>query len=306
MKHGWKWKECNQPSLPNQSHSETSMIAHQMSSEISLMKDISPMMLSQDASSPQQFLKRNHDNIPTGPLGTVNTMTVSSPEMSMIASQVESQRTSSNASFMIPSSEGDSTPPIYQWLQMIPDDYHHNNHDWYIVPNAMMGTGNGYVHILIHPESWQRIMPVTPDRDNTPYIISQLGSIFIQEWKYQKGITGTVYHSFMAPMTLPSNHKDPMPILIFQATLDFGASTDPSYSDDRTLNDLHPLAFSTINSKEDILTQGAMFKAHDKDEFIKAQEPKIRGLKGFDVFQYHAISELPVNTKLINLIWTYH
>jgi len=50
-----------------------------------------------------------------------------------------------------------------------------------------------------------------------------------------------------------------------------------------------------------------MLRAHDQDEFIKAQQPKKDGLQNADIFLYHYMSELanlPASICLLSAIWS--
>jgi hypothetical protein len=55
----------------------------------------------------------------------------------------------------------------------------------------------------------------------------------------------------------------------------------------------------------DPLTQSGMLKAADRDQFITAQVPEIRGLEQQGVFTYHKIANLPPHARLLNAIWSY-
>ena len=51
---------------------------------------------------------------------------------------------------------------------------------------------------------------------------------------------------------------------------------------------IDPLAFqaSKKGNNPDVLSRGQMIKAQDKDEFLKVEELKLRGLEDFGVFEY--------------------
>ena len=75
---------------------------------------------------------------------------------------------------------------------------------------------------------------------------------------------------------------------------------------DGILNDLDPFAFAAAaDNSSDTLTQSQMLKADDRNEFVKAQVPEIEGLVEAGVFEYHFMSELPKNARLLNAIWSY-
>ena len=55
---------------------------------------------------------------------------------------------------------------------------------------------------------------------------------------------------------------------------------------DNLVNDLHPLAFATGKSENDVFHLGQMLKQHDKNDFIRAMEKEINGHregKHFDI-----------------------
>jgi len=72
---------------------------------------------------------------------------------------------------------------------------------------------------------------------------------------------------------------------------------------------LDPCAFAAgTDNNPDILSQSAMLHAHDRHQFVLAQQPEITGLEDADVFEYHPMGELqslPVGTRLLNAIWSY-
>ena len=71
----------------------------------------------------------------------------------------------------------------------------------------------------------------------------------------------------------------------------------------------NPLVYNSMlnamNNKEDILTQGDMLKAPDREKFLEAQAPELEGLQDMEVFEFVKISDLPPKTKLLNAIWSY-
>jgi len=51
-----------------------------------------------------------------------------------------------------------------------------------------------------------------------------------------------------------------------------------------------------------------MLHAHDRHQFVVAQQPEITGLEDADVFKYHSMGELqslPLGMHLLNAIWSY-
>jgi hypothetical protein len=72
-------------------------------------------------------------------------------------------------------------------------------------------------------------------------------------------------------------------------------------------NDLssQPVASTTCNNKEDILTQSQMLKAADSGAFIECQRAEIAGLKQFGVMDIEHISQLHAKAKLLSSIWSY-
>jgi len=60
------------------------------------------------------------------------------------------------------------------------------------------------------------------------------------------------------------------------------------------------------DNKQDILTQGQMFKAPDKQEFIRCQADEIGSLYDLDIMDAHPISSLPPHACLLSSIWSYH
>ena len=56
----------------------------------------------------------------------------------------------------------------------------------------------------------------------------------------------------------------------------------------------NPLAFATgTKNNPDILSQGQMFKAEDREKFIASQLPEIQGLVDANVFEFRSMSDLP-------------
>ena len=63
---------------------------------------------------------------------------------------------------------------------------------------------------------------------------------------------------------------------------------------DGIFNTDNPLAFAAgMKNNPDILSQGQMFKADDREKFIASQLPKIQGLVDADIFKFHSMSDLP-------------
>jgi Reverse transcriptase (RNA-dependent DNA polymerase) len=70
------------------------------------------------------------------------------------------------------------------------------------------------------------------------------------------------------------------------------------------LSIFEPVGFAA-STNEDVLTQAEMLRAHDKDEFLKAQVKEIEGLIELNVWKYVQLKDLPTNAQLINGIWSY-
>jgi hypothetical protein len=66
-----------------------------------------------------------------------------------------------------------------------------------------------------------------------------------------------------------------------------------------------PILQKEGDNKQDILTQGQMFKAPDKQEFIRCQADEIASLYDLDIMDAHPISSLPPRARLLSSIWSY-
>jgi len=55
----------------------------------------------------------------------------------------------------------------------------------------------------------------------------------------------------------------------------------------------------------DTLTQSAMLKASNREDFLCAQAPELTGLHDSGIFSYHTIDTLPSKACLLNAIWSY-
>ena len=94
-----------------------------------------------------------------------------------------------------------------------------------------------------------------------------------------------------------------------QARIFANMQTVDDGSENGTFNIDNPLVFNTMlnamNNKEDILTQGDMLKAPDREKFLDAQAPELEGLQDMEVFEFVKTKDLPPETKLLNAIWSY-
>ncbi len=147
-----------------------------------------------------------------------------------------------------------------------------------------------------------------PHSFQTPKAHSQytayLGSSDFCAYKQQKGINGHIYIQ-KDVRAMDMNHipvrsdKDVAPSRdyphIFSAFCDL-----PVLYTEASIQ-----CFLVMNNKEDTLTQSQMLKTPDRDSFIAAQIPEIRGLEKLQVFQYQNIRDLPPNAKLFSSIWSY-
>ncbi len=144
-----------------------------------------------------------------------------------------------------------------------------------------------------------------PHRVQTPKVHSQytayLGSSDFHAYKQQKGVNGHIYIKKavcvmdVKPITAQSDNdaapKGDSPH-IFSAFCDLLVLyTEASIQ-----------CFLAMNNKDDTLTQSQMLKTPDRDSFIAAQIPEIRGLEKLKVFQYHNIQDLPPKAKLLSSI----
>ena len=76
---------------------------------------------------------------------------------------------------------------------------------------------------------------------------------------------------------------------------------------DGSFNIDNPIAFAAgAKNNPDILSQGQMLKATDREKFIASQLPEIQGLVDADVFEFRSMSDLPPRACLLNAIWSYH
>ena len=76
---------------------------------------------------------------------------------------------------------------------------------------------------------------------------------------------------------------------------------------DGSFNIDNPITFATgAKNNPDILSQGQMLKAIDREKFIASQLPEIQGLVDTDIFEYRSMADLPPRACLLNAIWSYH
>jgi hypothetical protein len=59
------------------------------------------------------------------------------------------------------------------------------------------------------------------------------------------------------------------------------------------------------DNKNDILTQGQMLRAPDKDKFVQCQRDEMQSLKDLDIMDVLPMSQLPHKVRLLNSIWSY-
>jgi hypothetical protein len=79
-----------------------------------------------------------------------------------------------------------------------------------------------------------------------------------------------------------------------QSIVDQRNITFDGVSIDGIFNTDNPLAFAAgTKNNPDILSQGQMFKATDREKFIASQLPEIQGLVDADVFEFRSMSDLP-------------
>jgi hypothetical protein len=127
------------------------------------------------------------------------------------------------------------------------------------------------------------------------------GSTAFRNIKRYKGIDGNIYvpkPSSVTSHTYEPQSQPPLPLSIgtFSAFYDL-----PFIPTEGTIQ-----SFLAVDTREDTLTQSQMLRALDKDDFIKVQQPEIRGLENMNVFKYLPINTLPKNAKLLSSIWSYH
>jgi hypothetical protein len=131
--------------------------------------------------------------------------------------------------------------------------------------------------------------------ETLPYInlCSIACSAALQEYQQLHGLNATVY---VATSTVPYIDDSDAP-----------AMTVPSGN---ILSPLAPTAaMPTISTprdnKNDILTQGQMFKAQDVAKFIACQQDEINALYDLDIMDALPISSLPPKARLLCSIWSY-
>ena len=75
---------------------------------------------------------------------------------------------------------------------------------------------------------------------------------------------------------------------------------------DGSFNIDNPIAFAAgAKNNPDILSQGQMLKATDREKFIASQLPEIQGLVDADIFEYRSMTDLLPRARLLNAIWSY-
>jgi len=72
------------------------------------------------------------------------------------------------------------------------------------------------------------------------------------------------------------------------------------------LDSLDPTAYLALDNANDTLTRSQMLKAHNRNDFLAAEDDELRGLIDMQTWKYKRISELPLGTHLINSVWSYH
>jgi hypothetical protein len=66
-----------------------------------------------------------------------------------------------------------------------------------------------------------------------------------------------------------------------------------------------PVSLTASDNKQDILTQGQMFKAPDAEKFIACQVDEITSLYDLDIMESFPITTLPSRARLLSSIWSY-
>jgi hypothetical protein len=118
----------------------------------------------------------------------------------------------------------------------------------------------------------------------------------LQNYQITNGISGMVY---MVETTQPVK-ADPATI-----------SDDPiaanllSYALSATTTSAAPAAVSVADNKNNILTQGQMLWAPDKDRFIACQADEINTLNDMDIMDILPFAQLPSHARLLSAIWSY-
>jgi len=65
------------------------------------------------------------------------------------------------------------------------------------------------------------------------------------------------------------------------------------------------MSFLALNNANDTLTHSQMLRAHDKNDFLQAEDNKLNGLLKMNAWWYWCISSLPPNAQIINSVWSY-
>jgi hypothetical protein len=66
-----------------------------------------------------------------------------------------------------------------------------------------------------------------------------------------------------------------------------------------------PVSLTESDNKQDIMTQGQIFKAPDANKFIECQADEISSLYNLDIMDAMPIASLPPRARLLSSIWSY-
>jgi hypothetical protein len=136
------------------------------------------------------------------------------------------------------------------------------------------------------------------------------GSESFELWKKQECIHADVFHC-TRPNAISTPPSSPPETPTNEINTYFSTFDHPPYplvyapTSEGALNISPPHVYQAATQVQDTLTQSAMLKAADKQDFIKAQHPEIAGLERKGVFSYHPINTLPPKARLLNAIWSY-
>jgi hypothetical protein len=134
-----------------------------------------------------------------------------------------------------------------------------------------------------------------------PYINLQpvACSASLAEFQRLHGLHANVYTAH-ATVSLPSPSVSPVsaPVPEDDCHMFTSRTADPALAPP-------PILQTEGDNKQDILTQGQMFNAPDKQEFIHCQADEIASLYDLDIMDAHPISSLPPRARLLSSIWSY-
>ena len=149
----------------------------------------------------------------------------------------------------------------------------------------------------------QRATPPSSNEEQTnfPNVISQLASLVDKEKDPVMREQAELLAALLAPgppilSEGEEEEEEDIPLDRILQILDNHHIIDDIVSEEGEFNDfINPFAFRACKkgNNPDVLSRAQMLKAQDKEKFLEAEEPELRGLEDFGVFEYMKQSDIP-------------